>query len=37
MLGDEGVRKAIEHFKQAIDNDPSYALAYSGLADSYSS
>ena len=32
---DEGVRKAIEHFKQAIDNDPSYALAYSGLADSY--
>jgi len=32
---DEGVRKAIEHFNQAIDNDPSYALAYSGLADSY--
>jgi serine/threonine protein kinase/Tol biopolymer transport system component/Tfp pilus assembly protein PilF len=32
---DEGVRKAIEHFKQAIDNDPRYALAYCGLADSY--
>jgi serine/threonine protein kinase/Tol biopolymer transport system component/Tfp pilus assembly protein PilF len=32
---DEGVRKAIEHFKQAIDNDPGYALAYCGLADSY--
>jgi tetratricopeptide (TPR) repeat protein len=32
---DEGVRKAIEYFKQAIDTDPSYALAYVGLADSY--
>ena len=28
--------KAIVFFKQAIEKDPNYALAYSGLADSYS-
>jgi len=28
--------KAVEHFKQAIAKDPNYALAYSGLADTYS-
>jgi TolB-like protein/Tfp pilus assembly protein PilF len=27
--------KAIEFFQQAIEKDPNYALAYSGLADSY--
>ena len=27
--------KAIEFFKTAIERDPNYALAYSGLADSY--
>ena len=27
--------RAIGYFKQAIDKDPTYALAYSGLADSY--
>jgi len=27
--------KAIDYFKQAIAKDPNYALAYSGLADSY--
>ncbi len=27
--------KAIQHFEQAIALDPNYALAYSGLADSY--
>ena len=32
----DGYRKAIEHFEQAIGKDPSYALAYTGLADSYS-
>jgi serine/threonine-protein kinase len=32
---DEDVRKAIEYFKKAIDSDPSYALAYAGLADAY--
>jgi Tfp pilus assembly protein PilF len=31
---DEGIKKAIEYFNQAIEKDPSYALAYSGLADS---
>jgi serine/threonine protein kinase/tetratricopeptide (TPR) repeat protein len=30
------LRKSIEYFQQAIDKDPSYALAYAGLADSYS-
>jgi TolB-like protein len=33
---EEGWRKSIEFFKQATDKDPNYALAYSGLADSYS-
>ena len=31
----EGLKKAIDYFQQAIDRDPSYALAYAGLADSY--
>ena len=31
----DGLRKAIGEFQQAIDLDPSYALAYAGLADSY--
>jgi TolB-like protein/Tfp pilus assembly protein PilF len=31
----EGLRKAQEHFQQAITLDPSYARAYSGLADTY--
>ena len=29
------LQKAIDYFKQAIDKDPSYALAYVGLGDSY--
>jgi len=33
---EEGFNKSIEYFLQAIANDPTYALAYSGLADSYS-
>jgi TolB-like protein/Tfp pilus assembly protein PilF len=33
---DDGFRKSIEYFKQAVEKDPNYALAYSGLADSYS-
>jgi serine/threonine-protein kinase len=32
----EGLRQAIEYFQEAIDHDPNYALAYSGLADCYS-
>jgi len=31
----EEVKKAIDYFQQAIDKDPSYALAYAGLADTY--
>jgi TolB-like protein/DNA-binding winged helix-turn-helix (wHTH) protein/Tfp pilus assembly protein PilF len=31
----EGLKKAEEYFKQAIAKDPTYAQAYSGLADSY--
>jgi TolB-like protein/Tfp pilus assembly protein PilF len=31
----EGIKKAIEHFNQAIVIDPNYALAYAGLADAY--
>jgi len=31
----EGMRKAIEYFEQAIDRDPSYALAYVGAALAY--
>ena len=31
----EGLRKALEYFQRAIDLDPSYALAYAGLADCY--
>ena len=29
------IRTAISYFNQAIDKDPGYALAYSGLADAY--
>jgi tetratricopeptide (TPR) repeat protein len=30
-----GLNKAIEYFEQAIKTDPTYTLAYAGLADSY--
>jgi serine/threonine protein kinase/tetratricopeptide (TPR) repeat protein len=30
------ITKAISHFNQAIEKDPKYALAYSGLADAHS-
>src|SRR6266550_4471275 len=30
-----GLRKGIEYFQQAINQDPGYALAYAGLADAY--
>ena len=33
---EEGFAKGIQFFQQAIEKDPSYALAYSGLADCYS-
>jgi TolB-like protein/DNA-binding winged helix-turn-helix (wHTH) protein/Tfp pilus assembly protein PilF len=30
-----GFAKAVDYFQQAIDKDPTYAVAYAGLADSY--
>jgi TolB-like protein/lipopolysaccharide biosynthesis regulator YciM len=30
-----GFKTAITYFQQAIDNDPNFALAYAGLADTY--
>ena len=33
-LMEGGLRKAIEYFQHAIQKDPNYALAYTGLADS---
>jgi serine/threonine protein kinase/tetratricopeptide (TPR) repeat protein len=32
---EEGFYKAIEYFQQAVERDSSYALAYTGVADSY--
>ena len=32
---EEGYKKGLEYFQQAIEIDPSYALAYAGLADCY--
>jgi TolB-like protein/Tfp pilus assembly protein PilF len=34
-LTEEGLRKGIAYFEQAIRKDPGFALAYSGLADAY--
>jgi eukaryotic-like serine/threonine-protein kinase len=33
---EEGYATARKHFQQAVEKDPGYALAYAGLADSYS-
>ena len=32
----EGLQKALDYLNRAVDADPAYALAYAGLADSYS-
>ncbi len=32
---EEGMQKSLEYFQQAIDKDPNFALAYSGLSDAY--
>lgn len=32
---EDGLKKGIDYFDQAIDKDPNYALAYAGLADCY--
>ncbi|PYV65590.1 MAG: serine/threonine protein kinase, partial [Acidobacteria bacterium] len=34
---EDSVKNSIDHFRQAIETDPNYALAYAGLADAYSS
>ena len=31
----KGSRQAIEYFQEALERDPTYALAYAGVADSY--
>jgi len=33
--GKKDLQKSIEYFEKALDIDPSYALAYAGLADAY--
>ena len=35
-FSEAGFNKAVEHFKHAIAVDPSFALAYAGLAEAYS-
>jgi TolB-like protein len=35
MRTEEGVKKSTEYFEKAIAIDPDYALAYTGLADTY--
>lgn len=32
---EEGLKQALAYFQEAIETDPTYALAYSGLADAY--
>jgi eukaryotic-like serine/threonine-protein kinase len=32
---DEGIKKSLDHFQQAIDKDSRYATAYAGLAEAY--
>jgi TolB-like protein/predicted Zn-dependent protease len=32
---EEGLKRAIDYFNKALEHDPKYALAYSGLADAY--
>ena len=31
----DGIKQAIEQFQQSVERDPSFALGYAGLADSY--
>ena len=35
QYSEEGFRKSIEYYKRALNVDPMFALAYSGLGDSY--
>ncbi|HET8670970.1 MAG TPA: protein kinase, partial [Candidatus Saccharimonadales bacterium] len=34
-ITEEGLKKSIQYYQQAIEKDPNYALAYVGLAQSY--
>ena len=34
-LSEDGTKKAVPFFQQAIDKDPRFALAYAGIADNY--
>src|SRR6266568_280663 len=34
-VSEEGIKKALPFFEQAIQKDPRFALAYAGMADSY--
>jgi serine/threonine protein kinase len=34
-ITEEGLRLGLKHFQQAIEKDPTYALAYAGIADCY--
>jgi Tfp pilus assembly protein PilF len=36
MRTEEGFRRAIQYFQEAVDRDPNSARAYAGLADTYS-
>ena len=36
MRTEEGLKRSVEYFEQAVAKDPASALAYAGLADSYS-
>ncbi len=35
QVSEEGIKKALPFFEQAIQKDPRFALAYAGLADTY--
>ena len=35
MRREDAIRKSIVYFNQALEHDPQYALAYSGIADAY--
>lgn len=34
-LTEEGLKKGVEYFQKAVDKEPNFALAYTGLADCY--
>ena len=34
-LTPEGIDESIRYFRQAIELDPKYAMAYAGLSDTY--